>query len=105
MIQSRADRRDMNEWIASRIPIPGLTLADREFCRLIAITVCVMDAWELNVLGGRPIRWKRLPLTVLVRPEWDILSYRYGYHEKQIQDLTIVEARKIMAIPYGNEYA
>ena len=103
--KQRKDMLEMREWIASRILIPGLTLADREFARLVAVTVCVMNAWELNMLGGRPIMWKRLPLTVLVRPEWNMLSIRYGYGEKQIRDLCIVEARKIMAIPSGNEYA
>jgi hypothetical protein len=102
---------DMREWERSRFPIPGLTLADRDFARLVAITVCVMDAWELNVLDSRPIKWKRLPMTLVVRPEWRVLSERYSdcrgeyMSMKPYHDLVIIEARKIMRIPSGNDYA
>ena len=101
----RQPEREMMAWEETRTPIPDLALTDRDYARLVAVTLCVMEAWELNMLGGRPIMWKRLPLTVLVRPEWDILASRYGYHEKQIQDLALVEARKIMRIPFGKDYA
>lgn len=108
MIQS-----EMSEWENSRMPIPGLTLEDREFARLVAITVIVMWSWELDTLGGRPIRWKRLPMTVTVRPEWRLLVERYyptqGNYDIRgmtpLHDLCIVEARKIMRISGGNIYA
>lgn len=104
----------MDEWVRSRTPIPGLTLIDRDFARLVAITVCAMEAWELNVLGGRPIMWRRLPLAVTIRPEWDILVERYDFNElyglgalgfKPFYDSVIVEARKIRRISMRKENA
>jgi hypothetical protein len=96
--------KEMSDWVSSRMEVKGLTLADREFARLVAITVIVMEAWQVNTLGGNPIKWKRLPMTVTVRPEWNVLLDRYGYNElgmKPLHDSCIIEARKIMQIQYG----